>query len=344
MRCGCVNTSKPSARAIADQRDAGRLRHAHRQRGRRRHRDDHRPHPSRRSSAPSRPRRGWSAARCRPSRRRRSRASAPASLSSALWRPTSSRSATRPRAGVQKAAAWTARVSMLSTCSGAQRRQRGHDLLRREAHGRRDDRGAAAAPRRSIRRRTARSRSGRRSAGAARAACSASRLGSHIRSSMPPSCSTMSSDSISSRRSHDAFGEAEADREIFAGRAASPSSRHGCRRYRSARPAVSSGTRARAVADAGRRARRLRATLRTGVVHRLLRGLGRDGDAARLPRLLVIVLLPVGRPVRRRDLHRRHLVFRAVGRPVRIVGGDDVGLRRRDGGTSCRPRPARRGR
>ena len=36
-------------------------------------------------------------------------------------------------------------------------------------------------------------------------------------------------------------------------------------------------------------------------------------------------LLPIGRLVRRRHLHRRHLVFGAVGRPVGIFGGDDIG-------------------
>ena len=50
------------------------------------------------------------------------------------------------------------------------------------------------------------------------------------------------------------------------------------------------------------------------------------------------------RAVRRRHLHRRHLVFGAVGRPVGEVGGDDVGLRHRDGGRWCRRRPAPRAR
>jgi hypothetical protein len=49
----------------------------------------------------------------------RQRASAPASLSSALWRPTSSRIATSPCLREKKAAAWTARVSWLSVCAGA---------------------------------------------------------------------------------------------------------------------------------------------------------------------------------------------------------------------------------
>ena len=33
------------------------------------------------------------------------------------------------------------------------------------------------------------------------------------------------------------------------------------------------------------------------------------------------------RAVRGQDLHRRHLVFRAIGRPIRILGRDHVGLR-----------------
>src|SRR3712207_1178542 len=35
--------------------------------------------------------------------------------------------------------------------------------------------------------------------------------------------------------------------------------------------------------------------------------------------------LPVGGAVGTAHLHRRHLVFRAVRRPVRVVRGDDVG-------------------
>ena len=51
------------------------------------------------------------------------------------------------------------------------------------------------------------------------------------------------------------------------------------------------------------------------------------GDTAASARLLVIVELPICRAVRRRDLHGRHLVFRAVRRPVGEVGGDDIRLR-----------------
>ncbi len=59
---------------------------------------------------------------------------------------------------------------------------------------------------------------------------------------------------------------------------------------------------------------------------------------------LGIGLLPAGRAVRRRHLHRRHLVFRAVGRPVGIIGGDRRSPASADDGRSCRRRPARRGR
>src|SRR5258707_979161 len=57
-----------------------------------------------------------------------------------------------------------------------------------------------------------------------------------------------------------------------------------------------------------------------------LGGFGRCNPPG-VPGLLVIGLLPVGCPVRRPNLHRRDLVFRAVGRPVGILGRDDVGLR-----------------
>ncbi len=41
-----------------------------------------------------------------------------------------------------------------------------------------------------------------------------------------------------------------------------------------------------------------------------------------------IAFLPLAGAVRRHHLHRRHLVFGAIGRPVGIFGGDDIGLRR----------------
>src|SRR4029077_6795572 len=53
-----------------------------------------------------------------------------------------------------------------------------------------------------------------------------------------------------------------------------------------------------------------------------------DGrNAAGVPRLRVIGLLPVGWAVRRRYLYRRDFLFGTVGGPVRIVGRDHVGLR-----------------
>src|SRR5690606_4535404 len=52
----------------------------------------------------------------------------------------------------------------------------------------------------------------------------------------------------------------------------------------------------------------------------------RPPDPARLRGLGVVFLLPFGRAVGVGDLHRRHLVFRAGGRPVAEDGGDDIGL------------------
>src|SRR5215470_12494501 len=47
-------------------------------------------------------------------------------------------------------------------------------------------------------------------------------------------------------------------------------------------------------------------------------------DLARLAAELLRLRLPGRMPVGEPDLHRRHLVFRAVGRPVGEVGGDDI--------------------
>src|SRR3984957_5448594 len=69
-----------------------------------------------------------------------------------------------------------------------------------------------------------------------------------------------------------------------------------------------------------------RAMRSTGGATTLLRGFHHMGDAAAVAGEFIVALLPFGRAVRRRDLNRRDLVFGAVGRPVRVVGGDDVGL------------------
>ena len=45
--------------------------------------------------------------------------------------------------------------------------------------------------------------------------------------------------------------------------------------------------------------------------------------------MMLVVLLPFARSVRRTDLDSRHFIFRAVRRPVRMIGGDDVGLGQR---------------
>src|SRR5579862_2174782 len=68
------------------------------------------------------------------------------------------------------------------------------------------------------------------------------------------------------------------------------------------------------------------ATATVGARMPLLRRLDRRGYAAALACELVVLFLPLGRAVRGRDLDRRHLVFRAVGGPVGILGGDDVDL------------------
>ena len=45
--------------------------------------------------------------------------------------------------------------------------------------------------------------------------------------------------------------------------------------------------------------------------------------------LFAIALLPVRRPVGRRHLHGRDLVFRTIGRPIGEIGRDHIGLRGR---------------
>ena len=164
---------------------------------------------------------------------------------------------------------------------------------------------------------------------------------SQSRSSIPDSCSTVSQSRMSSMPSIRPSSCGRSRRRNPRGRPGSPSSR---RRNRHRRPATSPSPRDGAVAgrdDAvapgeARHAER-------GRGHAGRSSLGCFGDAARLLGEGIVLFLPLRRPVGRHHLHGRHLVFRAVGRPVRIVGGDDVGLRRRDGGRWCRRRPARRG-
>src|SRR5262249_42386665 len=70
----------------------------------------------------------------------------------------------------------------------------------------------------------------------------------------------------------------------------------------------------------------MRAARASGSLMWLLRRLERR-DATAFARELLVVLLPARRPVRRRNLHCRDLVFRTIGRPVGEVRGDDVRLR-----------------
>src|SRR5579872_1727290 len=53
------------------------------------------------------------------------------------------------------------------------------------------------------------------------------------------------------------------------------------------------------------------------------------GDAPQREAFLAIALLPIGEMIGAPDLHGRDLVFRTIGRPVGIVGGDDIGARHR---------------
>jgi hypothetical protein len=81
---------------------------------------------------------------------------------------------------------------------------------------------------------------------------------------------------------------------------------------------VSSGTmRFPAAMPLGRRASR-EIWLRGGRMRmeRLLRRFQMPGNAPAFARLPIVFGLPFRRSVRRADLHRSHLVFRAVGRPV----------------------------
>ena len=147
-----------------------------------------------------------------------------------------------PRAGVQNAAACTARVSMLIVCSGAMlaiaamisrgenARPLGHDRGRPHGFGDRIDAADAAAGRARDMPPPLVERSALR------------RCQPH-----PQLDAVVEFDDIERvdlvRRLHDAFAEAEADRQSPAGSAACPSSRRRCRHYRSARCAVSSGIR-----------------------------------------------------------------------------------------------------
>src|SRR5579883_1917082 len=220
-------------------------------------------------------------------------ASAPHSLSSALWRPTSSRKATMPCGAVQNAAACTARVSRLISCSGA----RLCTAVMISAWVTCPPKGTMAAGRSACAMESTPHRP--QPVGPAicrrRALISSARAGgSHMRSSMPSSSAITSMEVMSS-----------ADCTM---------------------PSLKEKPTANSVRSCGVAAQRNPLDRHDGAMHASLRGFGRH-DPARLPGLRLVGFLPVARAVGRRDLHRRHLVFGAVGGPVRIVGGDDVGLR-----------------
>src|SRR5579863_6737082 len=287
-----------------------------------------------------------------------SSASAPASLSSALWRPTSSRNATMPRPGIQKAAACTARVSTLMVCNGG--------MLCTAAIISRDEKFRPCGTTEAGRRVSAiesmphipqpvgpamcRRRSLRRSA----LACV-----SHIRNSIPSSRSTISSDWISSgvctipslRLNPTAKSPRFCGVPIITAYVPPLKVRA---------IAVSSGmVRTPSLRQPSRQTRR--STVHTGLRIRLLRGLHRVCNPARVAGLFVVGLLPLRWTVGGRHLYRCDLVFGAIGCPVGIFRRDDVGLRvrmmergvdhaRRDAfgdqrpqgsfpGTACEPHP-----
>src|SRR6202012_3193119 len=69
----------------------------------------------------------------------------------------------------------------------------------------------------------------------------------------------------------------------------------------------------------------MRLTLSSGGATLLLRRF-QWRDTAALAGELLVFLLPARWSVRWRNLHRGDLVFRTIGRPVGVVGGDDIGL------------------
>ena len=329
-----------------DERDAGPLGGADRERRRRRDRDDARRADHRRLLHHlDRHAAGQQHDAVDP-RASPARASAPTSLSSALCRPTSSRTATRPGLAAARTPRHERRASArLSTCAWRQRVERRADRRGRE-HARRRRRvgsGRIASSRLSMPQRpqpVGPARCRRRSRERRRA-----RLGEpHAQLDAGLDARRSRAGRISVRRGDDAFGQAEADREILevarrrhhhrVGRAVVDEGDGGLLRRSMRSPSVDAPAR-----------RQVGATASSTGAQRLLRGLDRRarcaGSCAQARR---IASCHSRRAVRRRDLDRGHLVFGAVGRPVGIFGGDDVGLRVRDGGRSCRPRPARRAR
>ena len=188
MRCGMGEDLEAVAARDADSVMPAASAVRTRERGRRRHGDDdgradHRRllHHLDRDAAGSSSDQPAAAPTCACARR------APASLSSALWRPdVLAQRHEALRSGVQKPAACTARVSRLSACAGASAASAAHDLVRRETaaspstHARRLHRLAEAVD-------AAEAAAGRPGEVApARGQRRAARLGvSHMRSSMP---------------------------------------------------------------------------------------------------------------------------------------------------------------
>ena len=208
----------------------------------------------------------------------------------------------------------------------AQRLQRLQDLRRRKARLIGDAPAMRARPLRGFRSRTGRNRSVPPGGGGVR---SARRRGAR-RATCAIRCRPQTDDvelPDVGRRSDDAFGEAETQREIV----------------EIFRRRHHDGVGATVVAESDRRLLPARGACRPPhpyVATPRCRprppasawcysAASTVGDAPALARQIFVLFLPLGRTVRGRHLHRRHLVFRAIGRPVGIVRRDHVRLRAR---------------
>ena len=284
-----------------DERDAGGLRGADR---RARSAPRRRRSTARRSSppsAPSRPTRGCVSSTMPPRADDRRRATARRRACRARCGGRHPRAARRaPRPARQKAAAWTACVCAIERLARRERRER-RMICAGVKVGRRRTRGSGAHRlARGSRCRTGRSRSARPACRRRAVSAAARGSASHMRSSMPASCSTTSSCADLVRRGDDALGQAEADGEILEivrrrhhhriGRAVIGEGDGGLLRRSRARRSV-------APRRAPDRARR-RDGAAGGAHRRLLRGLDGRGDAPALARQVVVLFLPLGRAVR----------------------------------------------
>ena len=254
--------------------------------------------------------------------------------------------ARRARAAVPEAAACTARVSLIEhLCAAAAPPSR-----------RMISAGVEVAPPTDVRQRPHRlvealdaaepaaGRAGEATPARRRSRVRALRRKPHAQLDARARASTTSSSSISRRSCDDAFGQAEAEGEVLEVGRRRHHHRMGRAVIAEARPRVSSGIARtpcahRVAAERGARDARTGG----GSCGSLRRRHGRDAAATarrarRTPPATRVGPFD-GVTCTAVTLYSGQLVAQSE-----IVGGDDVGLRRRGGGRSCRPRPARRGR